>query len=198
MCGRYALLDNQDEEELRAIIDQLNRRPTGSTPLKLGDIAPTALAPVLCRSRAQRPGYFLMRWGFACSFSATGRGMVINARSETALQKPLFRDSMRERRCLMPASGYYEWAHNTKSKTRYFIRSTAPGLCRMAGLYRLEMDGTPSFTILTRPAAPDIAFIHDRMPVLLSPADQDEWLSPNADVPSLLARAQTQVLYRAV
>ena len=112
-----------------------------------------------------------MEWGYRME---DGR-RLINARLETAAQKPTFRDGMRSRRCLMPMSAYYEWERRGNDRVKYRISPKADGLSCLAGVYRLEEDG-PRFAVLTMEAADELAFIHDRMPVLVPYAAREAWL----------------------
>ncbi|MGN0773225.1 MAG: SOS response-associated peptidase [Candidatus Ventricola sp.] len=192
MCGRYYIDDSLAGFE--ALVEELNRGKPGGAPavsIKTGEIRPTDIAPVIANSRARRQRPFLMRWGF----SAAGRDArpVINARSETAHEKPMFRASMLERRCLVPATHYFEWQAQGKSRIKHAMKPDGP-LIYMAGLYRLEA-GEPfaSFTILTQEADERIAHIHDRMPVLLPAQWAGEWLSQTADAQQLLERARGAV-----
>ncbi len=186
MCGRYEIDDSL--EGFEALIETLNR---GQVAFRPGEIRPTDVAPVIARSRAQRCRPFLMRWGFA----SAGRRPVINARSETAATRPMFRDALGARRCLVPASRYFEW--QAGSRARYAFAPAQP-MFYMAGLYRFE-PGEPlaAFTILTRAADEEIAHIHDRMPVLLPDAWAMDWLSPEADAVRLIARAAGALRVRA-
>lgn len=185
MCGRYYIDDSL--EGFEALLEALNR-----DEVKTGEIRPTDVAPVIANSRALRKRPFLMRWGFGGG--QKDRRPVINARSETALLRPMFRDSMENRRCLIPATAYFEW----QGKTRHAFRAEEPVLY-MAGLYRLEA-GEPlaAFTILTREADEPFMHIHDRMPVLLPSEWAGEWLSRTADVSGLLARARGAVDVREI
>ena len=99
---------------------------------------------------------------------------------------------MRQRRCAVPATSYYEWERTGKSRVKYAIHPQRPGLFYMAGLYRLEPQG-PAFTILTRAPAEAIAFIHDRMPVILPPELVQDWIDPRHDPAAILARAVLSV-----
>ncbi|MGN0775110.1 MAG: SOS response-associated peptidase [Candidatus Ventricola sp.] len=187
MCGRYLIDDSLVGFE--ALVKELNRGDASAVPFQTGEIRPTDVAPVIANSRARRQRPFLMRWGFG----GRDRRPVINARSETALEKPMFHDALLERRCLVPASRYIEWQAQGKRRIRHVIQSDEPVLY-MAGLYRFE-PGEPlaAFTILTREADGSIAHIHDRMPVLLPEAWAGEWLSQTADAQHLLERARGAV-----
>lgn len=196
MCGRYYIDDSL--EGFEALVEELNRGKRGGAPavsIKTGEIRPTDVAPVIANSRARRQRPFLMRWGFG---GAGGdRRPVINARSETAHERPMFRDALLERRCLVPALYYFEWQAQGKCRRKHAMKPDGP-VMYMAGLYRLE-PGEPlaAFTILTREADERIAHIHDRMPVLLPAQWAGEWLSQTADAKALLDRARGAVAVSA-
>ena len=191
MCCRFFTGDAEDDEELRAIIDALQRRGGGDVAVAR-DVLPTDTAAVIASSRRLSPGVFAMRWGF----SGAGGAPVINARSETAHEKPLFAGSMESRRCLIPAGWYYEWERRGRERVRYAIRPEEAVLMYMAGLYRLTPAGA-QFTILTRGAAPDIAFIHPRMPVILPREALADWIDPRRDGRALLDGAVCQLRFGA-
>ena len=159
MCGRYYIAEDDLSDELSRMIDELNRKKTPEGLKTSGEIFPSDIVPVLANSRKQDVQPFAMRWGYAFP---NGRP-IINARSETAAQKPMFRDGMRQRRCVIPASHYFEWERRGAARTKYAIRPAHADTLYLAGIYHLENhDGViiPAFTILTRDAAPGIAFIH--------------------------------------
>ena len=182
MCGRYFIADKDTPQEMQAILDALNRK---NMPVQTGEIFPSDAVPVIARSRSLVPAPFAMRWGYALD----GR-RVINARSETAGEKPLFSDGMRFRRCLVPASGYYEWSRRSREKTKYEITDALSPMIYMAGLYRLT-DGMPEFVILTRDPGESVSFLHDRMPVILPRECFAGWLNPACSAHDMLQRAQT-------
>lgn len=173
MCGRYRL--DADQRDMEEIIRALNRREEklgADKPVKTsGDLHPGDRVPALCRGRSGGIGAFAMEWGYRLE---DGR-RLINARLETAAQKPTFRDGMQSRRCLMPMSAYYEWERRGNDRVKYRIAPKAEGLSCLAGVYRLEEDG-PRFAVLTMEAADELAFIHDRMPVLVPYAAREAWL----------------------
>ena len=113
-----------------------------------------------------------MKWGYTLP---DGK-QIINARSETAADKPLFRDGMLQRRCLIPATNYFEWEKRGRERIKYAIRQSDSPIMYMAGVYRIE-NGKPVFSILTREPAENIAFIHNRMPVILPSEAKDDWLN---------------------
>ena len=190
MCGRYYVEAKDTGEELLAMLQTLNRR---GLACKTGEIFPTDTVAVIANSRALQPMPFAMTWGY----TLPGGKRLINARSESAADKPLFREGMLKRRCLIPASHYFEWSHDARARMKYAIRPEGTGMMYMAGLYRLE-EGRPVFTILTREPAPQIAFIHNRMPVILSRDAAGAWLRLQTPAAEVLARAEQDVVYGAV
>ena len=195
MCGRYYIAQDDLSDELSRIIDELNRKKTPEGLKTSGEIFPSDIVPVLANSRKQDVQPFAMRWGYAFP---NGRP-IINARSETAAEKPMFRDGMRQRRCVIPASHYFEWARRGAARTKYAIRPAHADTMYLAGIYHLENhDGVivPAFTILTRDAASGIVFIHPRMPVLLPPDATADWLNPGYHAEEVVAAALTDMEYQ--
>lgn len=140
-----------------------------------GEVFPSDIVPVLANSRQQDVQPFAMRWGYTFPNSKP----VINARSETAAIKPMFKDGMKQRRCLIPATHYYEWEHRGRQSIKYAIRPERSRMLYLAGIYHLEKHDdviVPTFTVLTREASPGISFIHDRMPVILPSEITTDWL----------------------
>lgn len=170
MCGRY-WIDAEEDRELEEIIAGMQRLDLPRPVKAQGEIFPGDLVPVLCRSRAGNVRPFAMDWGYTLPDGKK----LINARSETAAEKPLFRESMRERRCLLPMSAYFEWEKRDGAKRKYRIAPAEAGLHFLAGLYRFE-GGRPVCAVLTAPAAEEIAFIHPRMPVILGADAREDWL----------------------
>lgn len=191
MCGRYYIESEDSVLELMAIIDEVNSRSKAG-PVKTGEIRPADVAPVIANNRSQRQSAFAMRWGYSMG---DGSRPVINARSETAASKLMFKDGMAQRRCLIPASHYFEWEKCDGKKTKYAIRQNDSELLYMAGLYRIEHGTDPVFTILTRQPAENIAFIHDRMPVILPAAAIGDWLNIRYDAEEVLKAATTEVMF---
>jgi len=202
MCGRFFM--DPEEKDVRDALEKINRSPlkrrfeeAESALTAGGEVRPGDVVPALALSRTGSPGVFPMRWGYRTDIDGKSR-LIINARSETAGQKPLFRDGLARRRCLLPMSRYFEWARETapdgrkRAGRKYAVTPRSDGPVLLAGLYRMEM-GLPVFVVLTRDPSRDVAFLHDRMPVLLRAADADIWL--NGDVPpeETLLRALTRV-----
>ena len=205
MCGRTYV--EPKDPALREILKEMNRsllaerfRGKDGAPLSAeGEILPSSVAAVAATSRAGKRAVFPMRWGFEQK-SPTGRTgrLLINARSETAREKPTFREAWEKHRCAVPVSCYYEWEHLTgpdeKKRTgqKYALRPEGKGIVWLAGLYRME-EGLPAFVILTRAADPCIAWMHDRMPLMLPEDCVDEWIRPQADPDALVKKCLTRV-----
>ena len=175
MCGRYYIAIDDDElrdigEEAEELVNAFNE----PIPLKTrGEIFPTDVVPV--RTRIDR--IVPMRWGF----SGFDKKAIINARCETALEKPMFKKPMLENRCLIPASGYYEWKKEDGKKIKYQFY-TPGGPVYFAGCYRHEKDSPlRNFVILTKPAENGLELFHDRMPVIIARDNIKSWLSGSPD-----------------
>lgn len=180
MCGRYFIADDQEEREIKKIIDDIEKRSGASEtllPMKTGEIFPTNVVPTLTREEPRA-----MRWGFT---GFQGKGHLINARVETANQKPTFRSAYETQRCLIPASWFFEWRTVDGKKEKYAIGQKEP--IYMAGLYRMEKDlEIPAFVILTTAASSSISFIHDRMPLILPKEFRQLWLDQAPPVQELV------------
>jgi len=191
MCGRF-YMDPQDEKEIKEIIEEINKKYKDTPELsemKTGEIYPTDIVPVLT---ADSP--MLMKWSFN---NYAGKGQVINARAETAAEKPMFRKSFLEKRCLIPASCYFEWEKRGASKQKYAIGLGEPIF--LAGLYRMEpKEKLPRFVILTRPAAPKLEFIHDRMPVILPKDNHMLWLNNLLDSKDIINNSLEDLRYEPI
>lgn len=190
MCGRYALATPTEDLVDFFEVDHV----AFEGDVARYNIAPAQRAPVIVASQEGQRRMGLMRWGLV-PFWADDRAIgnrLINARSETAANRPAFREAWRRRRCVVPADGFYEWQKpDTESggpKTPFWIHRADGRPLAMAGLWDRWRDPASdeelhSFTILTRSATPWIAPLHDRMPVLLGPSALVEWLTPGADLP---------------
>jgi putative SOS response-associated peptidase YedK len=132
----------------------------------------------------------MMKWGLVPAWAkdAGGGAKMINARSETAATKPAFRTSWKNRRCIMPADGWYEWQRDGKVKQPFFTTRKDGASLALAGLWTVwrdkeKPDSLPLVTcsVLTMPAVDQLAEIHDRMPVLLAPDAWAQWLDPDLE-----------------
>jgi putative SOS response-associated peptidase YedK len=180
MCGRYTL---------KTPVDALAREFGISGPLPeipaSYNIAPTRqVAAVLFEGGGRK--LEMLRWGLIPSWAKDPEigNRMINARSETAPEKPSYRKAFKERRCLIPADGFYEWQKMNGGKQPYYFRMKGGGPFAFAGLWETwDRDGEEirSCTILTTAPNEIAAEVHDRMPVILSREDHDFWLDPEVD-----------------
>lgn len=176
MCGRFAL--SKSPEEVRAVMGY-DERP--NFPPR-HNIAPTQPVGVVHDAHAGR-SFTLMRWGFVPAWAKNTRDMptLINARAESAADKPAFRNAMRHRRCLIPADAFYEWqAAGKDRKVPHLIRRTDRDLFAFGGLWETYADPEggeiDTVAILTTSANGELRSLHQRMPVVIDPADFDRWL----------------------
>ena len=197
MCCRYYV---EESQEFRAIIEEMNRSPLMNrwhvtcAVKSYGEMRPTDVVPVIAPNRSGNRAVFPMKWGFS------GKTLLMNARTETAASKPTFKECWERRRCIVPASWYFEWEHlrgsdgKTHTGDKYMIQpkgSTAAWLC---GLYRIE-EGLPVFVILTREPGDEIRFIHDRMPLILPERYIDDWIRPGSRPEELIPQALTEMVF---
>jgi len=180
MCGRYYIEDDETIQEMRRIFDEINKKynntPQGEA-MKTGEIFPTDIAPVLVAEQ-QSSQAVLMTWGFP---RWQGSGVIINARAETAAEKPMFRSSISQRRCIIPSTGFFEWDHlDGKPKSKFLLHSKESPILYMAGLYSKFEDPRvgkyAAYVILTVDANASVRPIHDRMPLVVEPGQYDRWL----------------------
>ena len=169
MCGRY-LFSTQEYKKFQQIVRDAQRRSNGQhneLNFPAGDIAPTNEAPVLIASGDKVVAEF-QRWGIP----GWRGGMMINARAETVCVKPMFRRSMAAQRCVIPASGYYEW---DAGKHKYFFQLPGKPIY-LAGIYD-NIEGINCFVILTTSPNETVKDIHDRMPLILNHDQVRPWLT---------------------
>ncbi len=177
MCGRFALTATPSEVEQLFEIAGLEPFPPRY------NIAPTQPVAVVRASATGREGA-LVRWGLVPHWvkDPASFTLLINARSETAAEKPAFRAPMRHRRCLVPASGFYEWQRSEGGKIPFWVAPADGSVTAFAGVWDSWMgkDGSEidSVAILTTAATPSLAAIHHRMPVVVPPEQFDLWLDP--------------------
>ncbi len=188
MCGRFTDQHTWREiwEHYQGFLDSLNTNP-GFNLAPRYNIAPTQ--DVLCVvERNRQAGFIDARWGLVPYWAKEPlKAPTINARAETAAERPLFRAAFKNRRCLIPADGYYEWQRSGRTKQPFRLHLDEC-LFSFAGLWaENEHFGVTSCTILTLPAAEHIAHIHDRMPAILDTESYQAWISPATDTRDVLA-----------
>lgn len=182
MCGRFTQKSERPDIQLEFYIQGWNAEPAVSY-----NIAPSQKAGVIFRDDGKNV-YDEFEWGLIPHWAKERKSSysMINARAETVHQKPAYKYSFRHRRCLIPASGYYEWKHAGKIKIPFYIFLKQEPLFSFAGLYdewgQDEREKARTFTIITTEANELIAGIHDkkRMPVIIPRKDRDSWLDVDA------------------
>jgi putative SOS response-associated peptidase YedK len=193
MCGRFA--QPRSAEELARIF---HARPATHEPGSGFNVAPTDPVLAVVEPHADRV-VDLFRWGLVPFYAETARGAarLINARAETAEASPAFRTSFARRRCIIPADAFYEWRRERDPDTGrvrrsepFAVRTPDGAPLALAGLWAVWRDPETaarlySCTILTTTPNELVARIHDRMPVILDPADWDTWLSEATPIPAL-------------
>jgi putative SOS response-associated peptidase YedK len=199
MCGRYTLKTDpkmiaaQFSVSALAILDgaiaDLTAPIAGTAAFETVttrpnyNVAPTHQIPAILQHE-DLTTIATFQWGLVPSWSkdpAIGSRMI-NARSETAAEKPSFRSAIVKRRCIVPADGWYEWHTNAGKKIPHYFSDPSESLIGFAGIFEswTQPDGEPLWTtaILTQQARPEFAHIHDRMPVLVAPELRTLWLAP--------------------
>ena len=197
MCGRFW---TEESPELRPVVEEMMRSSLvekwqNTTAVKTcGEIRPTDVVPVIAPNRSGQRAVYPMKWGYS------GKSLLINARTETAAEKPTFREDWARHRCIVPASWYFEWEHRTGKDGRkytgdkFMIQPKGLSVTWLCGLYRIE-EGLPHFVVLTREPGEEIRFIHDRMPLILPENLVDEWIRPGGKPEELLPCALTDMMF---
>jgi putative SOS response-associated peptidase YedK len=174
MCGRFAV--DKKPEEIAAEVEALwDDEPIG---FPSWNTCPTGFSPVLFDGKLHS-----WSWGLIPSWAQDEkrRGGLINARLETLVEKPSFKNLLGRRQCVIPCDGYFEWLRDDKTKIPYYFHSNGPQMLLMAGLWdewrNRQGEVINSFTVITRDACESIAEIHHRMPILLNLDDAKGWSS---------------------
>lgn len=175
MCSRY-YIDEDMKDELAKMVWELDEKIRNKR--FIGDVKPSMEAPVIYhQNRQNRLDAF--QWGFP---KYQGSGLIINARAESVFEKKMFSDAAANRRCIIPASGFYEW---DAVKNKFHFRDRNRKVLFMAGIFRLEK-GKLHFVILTTAANRSMQPVHDRMPVILQEDRLDAWLSDGTEAKEIL------------
>ena len=186
MCGRY-LVDEEVYADMWMILNGSKYEPeSGKQSAASREVFPANIAPVVTNA-----GFGAIKWGFP---QWKGKGLIINARAETALEKKMFSKPLSTQRCVVPSSGFYEWARagsgnpdpalqnraDSRTKPKYLFRRPGETLLFMAGIADAFLDASgeeySAFVILTTAANESVLNIHDRMPVILAPEERDLWI----------------------
>ena len=198
MCGRYAAA-----KDPAALVEEFEASAPAETLAPDYNVAPTKRVYIVVdrrRDEARERSIEVARWGLVPSWAKdpTIASRLVNARCETAAEKPAFRSAYAKRRCLVPADGYYEWYQPADGATGrggkplkqpFYIRRIDGRSLAMAGLYEwwkdpaLEADDPAAWrltcTVITTAAADAIGRIHDRMPMIIEASDWAAWLDPD-------------------
>ncbi|MCR5420045.1 MAG: SOS response-associated peptidase [Lachnospiraceae bacterium] len=197
MCTRYAL--EKDLPELKDIMDAVSRSglarkfvETHARPvITNGEVRPTDIVPVIAPNSKGLRTVFPMQWGF---LAKDNKRTLFNARTETAKDKPIFKEAWKCHRCIIPASYYFEWQHfkspdgKEKIGAKFSIQPAGCTITWLCGLYRIEK-GYPVFVILTKEPTAELLVIHDRMPLILPAEKIDEWINPTSNPNDILPYA---------
>ena len=183
MCGRFMVDDSGDIAEMRRIFEQLKKHYDDTVEfynVKRGEIFPTDTVPVLIPEKNMKIDAIPMQWGI--KYNGT---LLINARSEGVYEKRMFKDSILNKRCVIPANGFFEWTKLQERKEKYLIEPAATPMLYFAGIYeKLPDPNIPDkdqvrFVIMTREARGLIRSLHNRMPVTVERKNILKWLNGN-------------------
>lgn len=185
MCGRYAAAADQAELIETYDIDLITDEAAAELSVPRYNIAPTdRVLSIIERSAEQRRELLGMRWGLVPSWSRKPPSRpLINARVETVAEKPSFRSAFAKRRCLLPATGYYEWRQQGGARQPFFIRSSDLTTMAFAGIYefwRAETGWLVSTAMITNQATDESGWLHDRMPMVVT--DPQAWLADDTSI----------------
>jgi len=194
MCGRYVIFTDREIEEVKEIIRDISNK-YGEGSMATGEIYPTNRAPVYVAKKG-RYGAELMSWGLP---SFKGSGVIINARAETAMEKPIFKSALETRRCIIPSTGFFEWGEvkGEKKKIKYLFNLPDSHMLYMAGLYNQGPD-EPRFAILTTAANRSMIEVHSRMPLILRKNEIENWLYNKESVMEFLHKTPPELVRQKV
>lgn len=180
MCGRFYIYLNQQNPKMEEIISKANRRQPEIQSHE-GDFFPGEMIPVLFGKHSRIYACY-MRWGIPIN-----KKRIINARAETVSQKPFFQNHFHNRRCLIPATGFYEWDNHKKS---YRFESEQHSSLYFAGIYTPDQE----VLILTTQACQPVVGIHHRMPVIIETTQFNDWLFDSSKALQLLTRQNMDLM----
>ena len=182
MCGRFSLRQPENLSNAYNI-------PVDPLPPPRYNIAPSQPVGVIVEIKPSARQYRLMQWGLIPSWAKdpTIGNRLINARAETAKEKPSFRAAFKRRRCLIPADSFYEWKREDAKKQPYQFQYPGQPLFTFAGLWE-NWNDIETCTILTTKAKTNIKPYHHRMPVILDAKLHAQWLDPSQNDPTILEK----------
>lgn len=180
MCGRYYLDPSERFEDRFQLSNHLKSREARY------NICPGQVAPIIVSDGSNKIKE--MTWGLIPFWAkdAQLKTGIINAKAETITTKPSFKKAFASQRCLIPVSGFYEWQEVGDSKVPFLFKSRDANLFALAGIYDSNQDTSghrhKTFAIITTTPGDTVAKIHDRSPLILSPADESIWLNPKTNL----------------
>ena len=184
MCGRFVIDDSGEVTEMRRIFEEIKKHYDDTVEfqnVRRGEIYPSDTVPIIIPEKEMKIDAVPMQWGIK-SYNGT---LLINARSEGVYEKKMFRDSIINKRCIIPANGFFEWAKLQEKKEKYLIRPAASPMLYFAGIYEKlpdpQVQGKEQvrFVIMTRESRGLIRSLHGRMPVTVERKDILKWLNGN-------------------
>lgn len=181
MCGRY-YVDDETAQEIERLVRQVDEKLRG----KSGDIHPTDMAMVVKASQDALAANS-MKWGFP---GFTGKGVIFNAKCETIREKKMFADSVINRRCIIPAKGFYEW---NKQKEKVTFKAFDDRILYMAGVWK-HYEESSRFVILTTNANESVINVHDRMPLILEENEVTDWILDSKSVDYMIHKVPAQLM----
>ena len=181
MCGRY-YMDDETRREIRRLVLKLDQKICSESD-QTAAVFPSQKATVIT-GRGRHLEAEQMLWGCPRFDS---RGILINARAETAMERHTFRESVLHRRCVIPAKGFWEW---NRSKEKFSFERTDSQVLFMAGCYDC-IDGQNRFVILTTEANFSVKPVHDRMPLILERNELESWVTDDNAVEYFLHKTPT-------
>ncbi|MCD8036872.1 MAG: SOS response-associated peptidase [Clostridiales bacterium] len=187
MCGRYEILIRPENSEMAKIFEMIRSRRQSGMQFETGEIFPTNPAPIIADMDNEISAELFI-WGFP---KYRGSGVIINARKETAAEKSTFKQSLIHRRCVVPSTGFFEWAHDGSNR-KYKFNLPGEENLYMAGLWS-EYNSERKFVILTAPANESMAEIHNRMPVILPKSAIKPWIEDTSAAMEILNAEQPRL-----
>ena len=188
MCGRYMVFDDADIPELQILLG--HARATG-LPFATGEVFPSDPAMVIVQ-KDKAPLVTVMKWGY----TDVAPRLLINARAETAADKPCFAADLAQRRCVIPTTGFFEWSHDQSKQKYLFTHSTSP-ILYLGGIWHPCSEGG-QFTILTTAANDSMRPYHHRMPILLDTSAVRRYLADAQFAQNLLLQTPVSLHSQAV
>ncbi|KAF0092412.1 MAG: hypothetical protein FD141_596 [Fusobacteria bacterium] len=173
MCGRYTLFTEEDNQQIKQILEHLKDHPLRSQ-MKTGELFPTNLAPIITNNKNKE--FEIFKWGFEF------KSLIINARAESIFEKKSFIEPIKNGRCLIPATGFYEW---DKNKNQYHYTLEDDRQLYIAGIYSCG-----HFVIITTNANQSLEKVHNRMPIIINEKYKEDWLFDDGATMTLLNQKQ--------